>query len=86
MPKQVSDPDYHSENHTAAQTCGWTKNALKGEGKCYKNIFYGIESHRWRQPGPQPGNWRSTAVIFDSPLRKEPVHHVPAVAEPQFPR
>jgi len=32
-PKQVSDPDYHSENHTAAQTCGWTANALRGEGK-----------------------------------------------------
>jgi tRNA wybutosine-synthesizing protein 1 len=38
-PKQVDDPNYHSENHTAAQTCGWTKNALRGEGKCYKNIF-----------------------------------------------
>jgi tRNA wybutosine-synthesizing protein 1 len=24
--KQVSDPEYHSENHTAAQTCGWTAN------------------------------------------------------------
>lgn len=34
-PKQVDDPDYHSVNHTAAQTCGWTKNALRGEGKCY---------------------------------------------------
>jgi tRNA wybutosine-synthesizing protein 1 len=38
-PKQVSDPEYHSENHTAAQACGWTKNALRGEGKCYKNIL-----------------------------------------------
>jgi len=28
-PKQVSDPDYHSENHTATQTCGWTKNAMR---------------------------------------------------------
>jgi tRNA wybutosine-synthesizing protein 1 len=51
-PKQVSDPDYHSENHTAAQTCGWTKNALRGEGKCYKYIFYGIESHRCIQMTP----------------------------------
>jgi tRNA wybutosine-synthesizing protein 1 len=51
-PKQVSDPDYHSENHTAAQTCGWTKNALRGEGKCYKYIFYGIESHRCMQMTP----------------------------------
>ena len=51
-PKQVSDPDYHSVNHTAAQTCGWTKNALRGEGKCYKNIFYGIQSHRCIQMTP----------------------------------
>ncbi len=51
-PKQVDDPDYHSRNHTAAQTCGWTKNALKGEGKCYKNVFYGIESHRCIQMTP----------------------------------
>lgn len=51
-PKQVDDPDYHSVNHTAAQTCGWTENALKGEGRCYKNIFYGIQSHRCIQMTP----------------------------------
>jgi len=51
-PKQVSNPDYHSVNHTAAQTCGWTDNALKGEGKCYKHAFYGIESHRCMQMTP----------------------------------
>ena len=37
--KQISKPDYHMENHTACQTCGWTKNAIKGEGKCYKYVF-----------------------------------------------
>ncbi len=52
MPKQVDDPDYHNVEHTAVQTCGWTKNALNGEGKCYKNIFYGIESHRCIQMTP----------------------------------
>jgi tRNA wybutosine-synthesizing protein 1 len=51
-PKQVSDPDYHNDNHTATQTCGWTKNAMRGEGKCYKNIWYGIESHRCIQMTP----------------------------------
>jgi len=51
-PKQVDDPDYHSVDHTAVQTCGWTKNALRGEGKCYKNVFYGIESHRCIQMTP----------------------------------
>jgi len=38
-PRQVDQPDYHSVEHTAAQTCGWTKNALTGDGKCYKNVF-----------------------------------------------
>ncbi len=51
-PKQVDTPDYHNENHTAAQACGWTKNAMRGEGKCYKNVFYGIQSHRCIQMTP----------------------------------
>ena len=51
-PMQVDDPDYHSDNHTAVQTCGWTGNALRGEGKCYKHHFYGIESHRCMQMTP----------------------------------
>jgi len=51
-PRQVDDPDYHSRNHTAAQTCGWTADALRGEGRCYKNTFYGIQSHRCIQMTP----------------------------------
>jgi tRNA wybutosine-synthesizing protein 1 len=51
-PMQVSEPDYHSEGHTAVQACGWTKNALRGEGRCYKNQFYGIRSHRCIQMTP----------------------------------
>ncbi len=51
-PKQVDQPDYHSVGHTAAQTCGWTANALRGEGRCYKNVFYGIQSHRCIQMTP----------------------------------
>ncbi|AGN01178.1 tRNA-modifying enzyme [Salinarchaeum sp. Harcht-Bsk1] len=51
-PKQVDDPDYHNVNHTAAQTCGWTKNALTGDGTCYKHAFYGIRSHRCIQMTP----------------------------------
>ncbi|WP_276246236.1 4-demethylwyosine synthase TYW1 [Haladaptatus sp. YSMS36] len=51
-PSQVGTPNYHHENHTAAQTCGWTANALRGEGRCYKQIFYGIESHRCIQMTP----------------------------------
>ncbi|MFW5928872.1 MAG: 4-demethylwyosine synthase TYW1 [Halobacteriota archaeon] len=50
--QQVGKPDYHMEGHTACQTCGWTKNAVRGEGKCYKYVFYGIESHRCVQMTP----------------------------------
>jgi len=52
MTQQVSGPDYHSIDHTAVQTCGWTKNALRGEGTCYKHRFYGIQSHQCVQMTP----------------------------------
>jgi len=32
--------------HSAVKTCGWTKKMLRGEGGCYKFIFYGIKSHQ----------------------------------------
>ncbi len=49
---QIGEPDYHMEGHTACQTCGYTKKAIKGETKCYKYVFYGIESHRCIQMTP----------------------------------
>ncbi|APE96297.1 4-demethylwyosine synthase TYW1 [Halodesulfurarchaeum formicicum] len=52
MTQQVSGPNYHTVDHTAVQTCGWTKNALRGEGTCYKQRFYGIRSHRCVQMTP----------------------------------
>lgn len=32
--------------HGAVEICHWTKKALRMEGTCYKNKFYGIETHR----------------------------------------
>ncbi len=52
MTQQVAGPNYHTIGHTAVQTCGWTKNALRGEGTCYKHRFYGIQSHRCVQMTP----------------------------------
>lgn len=34
---------YGIYGHSGVQVCGWTKKALKGEGMCYKQKFYGIE-------------------------------------------
>lgn len=32
--------------HSAVQICHWTKNSLRGKSGCWKEKFYGIESHR----------------------------------------
>ena len=36
-------------NHSAVKICEWTKKSLRGEGNCYKWIFYGIRSHQCMQ-------------------------------------
>lgn len=32
-------------NHSAVKICEWTKKAIRGNGFCYKQQFYGIRSH-----------------------------------------
>jgi len=39
-------------NHTRVKVCHWTKSDLRGEGGCYKNKFYGINSHQCIQMTP----------------------------------
>ncbi len=39
-------------NHTRVKTCHWTKSDLRGHGGCYKNKFYGINSHQCIQMTP----------------------------------
>lgn len=38
--------------HAAAKVCHWTKKSILDEGECYKQKFYGIESHRCLQMSP----------------------------------
>lgn len=40
------------ERHAAAKVCHWTKKSILDEGECYKQKFYGIESHRCLQMSP----------------------------------
>lgn len=39
-------------NHSAVKICAWLKKSLRGEGVCYKQKFYGINSHRCLQMTP----------------------------------
>jgi len=41
-----------SNKHSAAKVCHWTKKSILDEGVCYKQKFYGIESHRCLQMSP----------------------------------
>lgn len=40
------------KKHAAAKICHWTKKSILNEGVCYKEKFYGIESHRCLQMSP----------------------------------
>ncbi|KZX16688.1 4-demethylwyosine synthase TYW1 [Methanobrevibacter filiformis] len=39
-------------SHAGAKICHWTKKSILNEGECYKQKFYGIESHRCLQMSP----------------------------------
>lgn len=39
-------------SHSAVKICHWTKRALRDDGHCYKQRFYGIQSHRCLQMTP----------------------------------
>ena len=41
-----------NKGHAAAKICHWTKKSLLNQGVCYKEKFYGIESHRCLQISP----------------------------------
>lgn len=40
------------ESHSAVKICHWTKKSILNEGACYKEKFYGIDSHRCLQMSP----------------------------------
>ena len=39
-------------NHSAVKVCNWLKKSMRDEGFCYKQKFYGIQSHRCLQMTP----------------------------------
>jgi len=49
--------------HSAVEICSWNKKSLLDEGVCYKQKFYGINSHRCCQMTPSAG-WCDQKCIF----------------------
>jgi tRNA wybutosine-synthesizing protein 1 len=64
-------------NHSAVKTCYWTRRSLEKNGVCYKQLWYGIESHRCMQMTPNITCrqrcvfcWRSIETTALSNLKK----------------
>jgi len=41
-----------AHRHSAVKPCEWLKKSMRGEGHCYKQQFYGIQSHQCMQFTP----------------------------------
>jgi len=43
---------FGKHSHSAAKLCLWTRKSIRDKGQCYKQEFYGIDSHRCLQMSP----------------------------------
>lgn len=52
LKKELEKKKYAIFKQGGVQVCRWTKNSLNDKGVCWKETFYGIESHRCCQFSP----------------------------------
>jgi len=55
-------------DHSAAKVCLWTRKAILGKGHCYKQKWYGIQSHRCLQVTPAVAFCDQNCVFCWRPL------------------
>ena len=55
-------------NHSAVQICAWTKKSLHGEGVCYKQQFYGVDSHRCMEFSPAAALCENNCIFCWRPM------------------
>ena len=61
--EQFKNAGYGVFNHSAVEICSWTKKAIKQGRFCYKNRFYGIETHRCMQIS-QAAAWCTSRCVY----------------------
>ncbi len=70
--------------HSGVKLCHWLRRSLRGEGHCYKQEFYGIESHRCLQMSPAVAHCNFQCVFCWRPVdRTEGPSMGPDVDDPQ---
>jgi tRNA wybutosine-synthesizing protein 1 len=50
--QDLQKKQYGIYNHSGVQICSWNKKALRGQGVCYKEEFYGVDCHRCMEFSP----------------------------------
>ncbi|HIQ10201.1 MAG TPA: 4-demethylwyosine synthase TYW1 [Euryarchaeota archaeon] len=61
--KVLEDAGYRIYNHSGVEVCTWTKKALTQGEFCYKNKFYGVDTHRCMQIS-QAVAWCTNRCIY----------------------
>ncbi len=72
-------------NHSGVEICSWTKKALRNQGVCYKQKFYGIDCHRCAQISPALAWCQQACIYCWRPMEwmKEQIMKKDEVDEPQ---
>ena len=68
-------------DHSGVQVCRWNKSSLRDKGNCYKQKFYGIESHRCCQMAVTVGFcqnrclhcWRAIELTIGDEMNKNKI-------------
>jgi len=66
--KQLRKAHYGVFNHSAVQVCAWTKKSLHSEGVCYKQQFYGIDTHRCMEFSPAAALCENNCIFCWRPM------------------
>ena len=68
--------------HSAVKICMWTRNSIRGNGVCYKQQFYGIDSHRCVQMSPSIGYCQNRCIFCWRPTDQTKQESIPDPDEP----
>ncbi len=60
---ELEKKQYFLHGHSAVQICGWNKKVLQGKSPCYKQVFYGIHTHRCMEFSPA-AIWCSNRCVY----------------------
>src|SRR3989344_2478082 len=63
--------------HGSVKTCHYTKSSLHGETACYKQQFYGIQSHQCIQMSPVVDHCNYSCVFCWRPMEYAPGNELP---------